>query len=78
MFSPIFSQDSSVTIENKLPARKNIKPMGRIENVQSDKSAENDSELEVELYDLEDEHSVELEEFDEDGNLVVVRDEVDL
>ena len=64
--------------ENKLPARKKIKPMGRLENVESDKSVENDSELEVGLYDLEDKHSEEFEELDEDGNRVVVRDEVDL
>ena len=49
-----------------------------LKNIESDKSSENDSELEVELYDLEDEYSVELEEFDEDRNFVVLRDEVDL
>ena len=52
--------------------------MGSLENVESDKSANNDSKSEVEVYDLENEHSEELEEFDEDGNLVVVQDEVDL
>ena len=52
--------------------------MGSLENVESDKSANNYSKSEVEVYDLENEHSEELEEFDEDGNLVVVQDEVDL
>ena len=52
--------------------------MGSLENVESDKSANNDSKSEVEVYDLENEHSEEFEEFDKDGNLVVVQDEVDL
>ena len=50
-----------------------------IEKVASDKSAHSESDLEVEDYDLEGESSKkELEEFDENGNLVVVRDKVDL
>ena len=44
----------------------------------SDESANSESYLEVEDYDSEDESSEELEEFDENGNLVVVQDEVDL
>ena len=45
----------------------------------SDECADRESDLEVEDYDSEGESSEEeLEEFDENGNLVVVRDEVDL
>ena len=50
-----------------------------IEKVASDESADSESDLEVEDFDSEGESSEEeLEEFDENGNLVVVRDEVDL
>ena len=52
--------------------------MERLENMESDKSSDNDSKSKVELYDLEDKHSEELEEFYEDGNLVVLQDKVDL
>ena len=50
-----------------------------IEKVASDECANSESDLEVEDFDSEGESSEEeLEEFDENGNLVVVRDEVDL
>ena len=50
-----------------------------IEKVASDECADSESDLEVEDFDSEGESSEEeLEEFDENGNLVVVRDEVDL
>ena len=50
-----------------------------IEKVASDECADSESDLEVEDFDSEGESSEEeLEEFDENGNLVVVRDKVDL
>ena len=50
-----------------------------IEKVASDECADSESDLEVEDFDSEGESSEEeLEEFDENGNLVVVRDEVDI
>ena len=52
--------------------------MRSFEEVASDESANSENDSEVEDYDSEDESSEELEEFDENGNLVVVRDEVDL
>mgnify|MGYP003327657239 CR=1 FL=1 len=52
--------------------------MRSLEEVASDESADSESDLEVEDCDLEGESSKELVEFDENGNLLVVRDEVDL
>ena len=52
--------------------------MRSLEEVASYESANSESDLGVEDYDLEDESSKELEEFVENRNLVVVRDEVDL
>ena len=50
--------------------------MRSLEEVASDESANSESDLEVEDYDLEDESSEELEELDENKNLVVVQNEV--
>ena len=71
----MFSQGSS---SNKLPAGKNNEPMRNLENVESDDSLDSDSESEVELSESDDDNSEQLEEFDEDGNFIVVRDEIDI
>ena len=71
----MFSQDSS---SDKLPAEKNNEPMRNLDNVESDDSLDSDIESEVELSESDDDNSEQLEEFDEDGNFIVVRDEIDI
>ena len=71
----MFSQNSS---SDKLQAEKNNEPMRNLENVESDDSLDSDSESEVELSESDDDNSEQLEEFVEDGNFIVVRDEIDV
>ena len=46
--------------------------------MESDDSSDSDSESEVELSESDDDNSEQLEEFDEDGNFIVVRDEINV